>query len=133
MTNLEDLFPDDPHFVAQRMVRRICSHCAQMTSVSPEERMSYEKEMQESRTEFLAGRGCNMCVGTGYIGRVGIYEVMTLNEQMRRAILEGTGTDAMRQMAADNQMQTLWQDGMTKVKMGITTPSEVIRNVFTTG
>ena len=119
--------------VAQRMVRRICPHCAYMTTVSPEERMSYEKEMEESRAEFLVGRGCNMCVGTGYIGRVGIYEVMTLNEQMRRAILEGTGTDAMRHMAAESQMQTLWQDGMTKVKMGITTPSEVIRNVFTTG
>ena len=118
---------------AQRMVRQICTHCAQMTVIGSEERVSYEEEMQETKDEFLVGRGCNLCAGTGYSGRIGIYEVLILSEEMRRVILNSGSADDIKKVALEEGMHTLWHDGMVKVKMGITTPSEVIRNVYTAG
>ena len=118
---------------AQRMVRQICTHCAQMTVIGSEERMAYEDEMQETKEEFLVGRGCNLCAGTGYSGRIGIYEVLILSETMRRVILNTGSADDIKKVALDEGMHTLWHDGMVKVEMGITTPSEVIRNVYTAG
>jgi general secretion pathway protein E len=116
--------------VAQRMVRRVCPHCAQLASVTSEERVAYEEEMGESREEFLYGTGCNFCAGTGYLGRTGIFEVMVVSESVRRLILTGSSADDIREQALKEGMVSLWHDGMRKVKMGITTPYEVIRNVF---
>jgi general secretion pathway protein E len=117
--------------LAQRMVRKICTNCSTMTSVLPEERLSYEKEMGESQTTFLYGAGCTYCAHTGYLGRMGIYEVMPVSEKIRRLILSANSADDIRDQAIQEGMGTLWRDGMTKVKMGLTTPHEVIRNVFT--
>lgn len=119
--------------VAQRMVRRLCAQCTRSRPATAEERLAYETEMQETREEFLYGDGCNFCSGTGYVGRTGIYEVMQVSEEIRRLILSSSGSDAIRAQAREEGMRTLWHDGMTKVKMGITTPQEVIRNVFTLG
>ncbi len=119
--------------VAQRMVRRLCAQCTRSRPANAEEKLGYETEMQESRDEFLYGDGCNFCSGTGYVGRTGIYEVMLVTEDIRRLILANSGSDAIRAQAREDGMSTLWHDGMTKVKMGITTPQEVIRNVFTLG
>jgi general secretion pathway protein E len=116
--------------VAQRMVRRVCPHCAQLAPVTSEERVAYEEEMGESRQEFLYGSGCNFCASTGYLGRTGIYEVMVLSEAVRRLMLGGGNSDEIRDLAVKEGMISLWHDGMRKVKMGITTPYEVIRNVF---
>ncbi|MEE9201872.1 MAG: ATPase, T2SS/T4P/T4SS family [Dehalococcoidia bacterium] len=120
--------------VAQRMVRRVCPHCAQLAPVTSEERVAYEEEMGESRQEFLYGSGCNFCAGTGYLGRTGIYEVMVISESIRRIMmLGGANSDEIRSKAVEDGMISLWHDGMNKVKMGITTPYEVIRNVFSIG
>lgn len=119
--------------VAQRMVRRLCAQCTRSRPAIAEEKLAYETEMHETRDEFLYGDGCNFCSGTGYVGRTGIYEVMQVSEEIRRLILTNSGSDAIRHQARDEGMSTLWHDGMTKVKMGITTPQEVIRNVFTLG
>lgn len=119
--------------VAQRMVRRLCAQCTRSRPAIAEEKLAYETEMHETRDEFLYGDGCNFCSGTGYVGRTGIYEVMQVSEEIRRLILTNSGSDAIRHQAREEGMSTLWHDGMTKVKMGITTPQEVIRNVFTLG
>jgi len=116
--------------VAQRMVRRICSYCSRPTSVSPDEQLAYEQELNEKRSEFLVGAGCNFCAGTGYLGRTGIFEVMVMSEIIRRLVLSGAGSDDIRAQACQEGMVLLWHDGMQKVKEGITTPYEVIRNVF---
>ncbi|MBI4199116.1 MAG: type II/IV secretion system protein [Chloroflexi bacterium] len=116
--------------VAQRMVRRICSNCAHLTAVSPEERLSYERELSEQRTQFLYGDGCGLCGQTGYLGRTGIYEVLVMTEGVRRLVLESAGPDAIKGQALKDGLFTLWRDGMMKVKAGLTTPYEVIRNVF---
>jgi len=119
--------------VAQRMVRRICPYCSRPTPVSPDEQLAYEEEMDEKRSEFLTGAGCNFCANTGYLGRTGIYEVMIMSEEIRRMLLSGAGTDEIRAQAQKEGTVSLWHDGMLKVKEGITTPYEVIRNVFSIG
>ena len=81
----------------------------------------------------MVGSGCSYCAQTGYLGRTGIFEVMVVTESIRRTILSGASADEIRKVAEEAGMQSLWQDGMNKVKMGMTTPGEVIRNVFTMG
>lgn len=119
--------------VAQRMVRRICPHCARSIAVSPEERLVYEEEMGEKRTDFLYGSGCNFCANTGYLGRTGIYEVMTVSESIRRMILTSAGSDEIRSRSLEEGMVSLWRCGMELVNKGRTTPYEVMRNVFSIG
>ena len=119
--------------VAQRMVRRVCPYCSRPTPVSPDEQMAYEQEMNEKRAEFLVGTGCNFCADTGYLGRTGIFEVMVMSEAIRRMTLHGGSSDDIRAQALKEGMASLWHDGMLKVKEGITTPYEVIRNVFSIG
>ena len=91
------------------------------------------KEMEEEKSEFLYGSGCNFCAGTGYLGRTGIYEVMILTEAIRRMILGNASADELRHRAFEEGMESLWRCGMLMVKEGITTPFEVLRNVYSLG
>jgi general secretion pathway protein E len=116
--------------VAQRMVRRICPYCSRPTQVSPDEQEAYERELNEKRSEFLIGAGCSFCANTGYLGRTGIFEVMIMSEAIRRMVLSGAPSDDIRAQAYKEGMVSLWHDGMLKVKSGVTTPYEVIRNVY---
>jgi len=116
--------------VAQRMVRRICPYCAQMAPATPEERLAYEREMGEDCPEFLYGSGCNFCANTGYLGRMGIYEVMPVSETISRMVLSNARGDEIRAQAIEDGMISLWRSGMTMVKKGYTTPREVLRNVI---
>jgi len=119
--------------VAQRMVRRVCPYCSRPTPVSSDEQLAYEQEMHEQRSEFLIGAGCNFCANTGYLGRTGIFEVLVMSEATRSMVLAGASADVIRTQAKEEGMVLLWHDGMLKVKEGITTPYEVIRNVFSIG
>ncbi len=117
--------------VAQRMVRRVCPYCSRPAPVSPDEQLAYEQELNEKASEFLIGAGCNFCANTGYLGRTGIFEVMVMNEPIRRMVLSGSASsDDIRAQAYKEGMVSLWHDGMLKVKEGVTTPYEIIRNVF---
>ncbi|MEE8414469.1 MAG: GspE/PulE family protein, partial [Dehalococcoidales bacterium] len=118
---------------AQRMVRRVCPYCSRPTSVTPDEQSAYEEEMNEKRSEFMVGSGCNFCANTGYLGRTGIFEVLLMSEPIRREVLGGMSSADIRAQAVKEGMSSLWHDGMLKVKAGITTPYEVIRNVFSMG
>jgi len=119
--------------VAQRMVRRVCPYCSRSAPAVPEERLAYEEEMGEERAEFLYGSGCNFCANTGYLGRTAIFEVMIVSEAIRRMILSNAGADDIRAQAHKEGIVSLWRDGMLKVKKGITTPFEVLRNVYSIG
>ncbi len=119
--------------VAQRMVRRVCPYCSQPTTISHDEQLAYEQELNEKRSEFLIGAGCSFCANTGYLGRTGIFEVMVMSEEIRRLILSSANSDDIRAQSCKEGTVLLWHDGMMKVKMGITTPYEVIRNVFSIG
>jgi len=119
--------------VAQRMVRRVCPYCGRPSRAPMEAQVAYCKEMGEERTEFLYGGGCNSCSQTGYLGRVAVFEILRMSDEIRRLLLGGTNAGQIRDQAVKEGMVPMWKDGMLKVRAGITTPSEVLRNVFTIG
>jgi general secretion pathway protein E len=119
--------------IAQRLVRRVCPHCRALREGTKEEQLAYEGEMGEKRTRFYHGGGCNYCALTGYYGRMGVYEILVMSEEIRRLVLKGASTDTIKAQAVREGMATMWRDGMLKVKEGLTTPSEVMRNVFVIG
>jgi type IV pilus assembly protein PilB len=116
--------------VAQRMVRRVCTYCATQAEPTPEEHAAYEQEMGESLPAIRRGIGCNLCASTGFLGRVGIFELLTLNEELRRLILAGAPSSAIRDRAVEDGMVPMRRDGMLKAKQGIVTPAEVMRGVY---
>ncbi|MBN2186865.1 MAG: type II/IV secretion system protein [Dehalococcoidia bacterium] len=118
--------------VAQRMVRRICPDCSTYSEASLVEQSAYADEMEEKRTEFLYGTGCELCSYTGYRGRTGLFEILRLSDRTRMQILNRASTAEIRQQAIEEGMVPLIKDGMLKVKDGITTVSEVLRNAYFT-
>jgi type II secretory ATPase GspE/PulE/Tfp pilus assembly ATPase PilB-like protein len=119
--------------VAQRMVRRICPDCAQLIEAPIMEQMAYEHETGEKQSRFMYGTGCKSCSYTGYLGRTGIFEILTMSDAIRMLITNRASSTEIRQLAVNEGMVSLMQDGMSKVKAGITTPSEVIRSAYTMG
>ena len=117
--------------VAQRLVRRLCNYCKMPTPGSPVEVSAYQTEMDEMVTQFSVGRGCNMCSRSGYLGRVGVYEIMLMNDQIRTLVNRGASASEIRVEAVKAGMITMRRDGMLKAKDGITAPAEILRNVFT--
>ncbi len=113
---------------AQRLLRRICSKC-KVEATYPEEyfRASKIPDDYVQKTTFYKGEGCDVCNGTGYKGRQGIYEVMTMSTRLRKLIMEESGSDELRDAAIDEGMLTLRVDGLKKVERGITTLEEVVK------
>jgi len=111
--------------VAQRLVRRICKDCKQGHEYSDEELHAFG--ITRDQGPFFKGAGCDTCNGTGYKGRQGLYEVMALSSQLRRAILKGASTEELQQTAVSEGMLTLRMDGMVKAKKGITTLDEIVK------
>lgn len=116
--------------VAQRMVRRICPDCCDYKEAPLMEQLAYANETGEKRTEFLYGQGCELCSYSGYRGRTGLFEIMPLSDKIRMQLLNHASTSEIRQQAIEEGMAPLIKDGMLKVKAGITTPSEVLRNAY---
>jgi len=116
--------------VAQRMVRRICPECSHLIEAPVVERMAYEKEVGEKRTEFLYGTGCKSCAYTGYRGRTGIFEILTMSDAVKTMLASQTSASQVRTQAIKEGMITMMNDGMRKVKAGITTPSEILRSAY---
>jgi general secretion pathway protein E len=118
--------------VAQRMVRRICPDCGRLIEAPSVEQMAYEKEMGEKQTQFLYGTGCKSCAYTGYLGRTGIFEILTMSDTIGMMVCNQASSSAIRAQALKDGMISMINDGMRKVKAGITTPAEVLRNAYTT-
>ena len=117
--------------IGQRLVRKLCSYCRTTTAVTPAEVAAYQHEMEEMVTQFYIGRGCNMCSRSGYSGRIGVFEVMPMTDNIRTMVNGGSSASELRAEAIRGGMVTMRRDGMLKAKDGITTPREVMRNVFT--
>jgi type IV pilus assembly protein PilB len=111
--------------VAQRLVRRICVDCKQEWDYTDEEMHAFMIDRKQG--PFFKGAGCDTCNGTGYKGRQGLYEVMTMTSQLRRHVLRGASTEEMQQAAVEEGMLTLRMDGLVKVKRGVTTLEEVVK------
>ena len=115
-------------FVAQRLVRVICLKCKK--KIKPDKEILKELGVETkdiAKVEIFEGKGCESCRHTGYRGRTAIYEVLVITEPIRDLILQRTPSDQIKKKAVSLGMHTLRQDGWEKVKMGITSPSEVIR------
>ena len=113
---------------AQRLVRRICSGCAEPNPHAPTALIhaGFSADDANSVTP-MKGAGCERCNHTGYKGRVGLYEVMEVSEELRELILVGASGLELRRKAVDEGMITLRQSGLRKVKSGVTTIEEVVR------
>lgn len=116
--------------VAQRMVRRICPYCNHEVEAPLVEQVAYERETGEKRAKFTYGTGCKSCAFTGYLGRIGIYEIMYFSETLKRMLLEGGSASDIHHQSIREGLVTIMKDGMLKVQEGITTPSEVLRNAY---
>jgi type IV pilus assembly protein PilB len=116
--------------VAQRLVRRLCVHCRrQYTPPADVLRSMNISDADAASIPFYKAVGCDHCNHTGYRGRIGIYEVMRVNDKVRRLIASRATEDQIRDAAIAGGMVTLGEDGLAKVKSGVTTPEELLRVV----
>jgi len=109
--------------VAQRLARRLCESCRERATV-PASALSSEAD---GPVEVYEGRGCARCGGTGYRGRIGLFEVMVVTDEVRRMVLERAAAADIAAVARAEGMRTLRQDGLTKVEAGLTSLAEVTR------
>ncbi len=116
--------------LAQRLVRKVCPQCQIMAEPSVTEAMAYEQEMQESAEQFNTGQGCNFCGNTGYTGRTGVFEVLAVDESIRKLVAAGSSGPEIRAQATINGMVSMRRSGMLMAKEGVTTLGEVFRGVF---
>lgn len=119
--------------VAQRMVRRICTNCRVAGTPSPHEQNIFRKEMSQELTTTYTGTGCHLCAGTGYQGRTGIFELLIASSELKKMLINNAGIDELKEQAVREGMLTMKQDGMVKIREGITTFDEVMNSVFTIG
>jgi len=112
--------------LAQRLIRTICKRCRQ--PVIPDKKALAQMNLPYKENALVyRGKGCEECKGTGYKGRGGLYELLVINEGIRRLIIEKTGANVIRQKAIQGGLKTLRDDGWEKVKKGVTTIEEVLR------
>ena len=113
---------------AQRLIRRICKDCKQEHQTPAEALIEVGFSADEARTiKTYKGKGCSTCNNTGYKGRIGLYEVMEITDEIRELILIGASALELRKKAIDDGMITLRESGLYKIRRGVTTPEEVVR------
>jgi type IV pilus assembly protein PilB len=113
---------------AQRLVRRICKECKAEIHTPQEALIDVGFAATETKEiKTFKGMGCAACNGTGYKGRVGLYEVMEVTEDMRELILVGASGLELRRKAIEEGMLTLRLSGLEKIRQGLTTVEEVVR------
>jgi type IV pilus assembly protein PilB len=113
---------------AQRLVRRVCSNCKVVESLAPQALEQIGFSAEDARTvKPYKGAGCEQCNKTGYRGRVGLYEVMEITDELRELILVGASGLELRKKALEEGMISLRGSGLRKVKAGVTTIEEVLR------
>jgi type IV pilus assembly protein PilB len=114
--------------LAQRLVRKVCSKCRVEVEVHGEALRELGMTPDQARgARFCKGRGCQACNNTGYSGRHGLYEVMPVSPSIRRMILDRAPSDQIRAQAVSEGMLTLRQDALLKLRAGVTTVEEVLR------
>ncbi|HET7322643.1 MAG TPA: ATPase, T2SS/T4P/T4SS family, partial [Longimicrobiaceae bacterium] len=113
---------------AQRLVRRVCSKCKEPVTYPAEYLHAAGISDEEAAgLTFYRGAGCDECGGSGYKGRQGLYEVMAMSPALRRMILQNASTAELRDQAVSEGMLTLRMDGLLKVRRGVTTLEEVLK------
>jgi len=116
---------------AQRLVRKVCEHCKEPHELPPNRLVEAGMaEDQLPNVRAMKGRGCDRCSGTGYKGRVGLFEIMEVSEAVRDLILKNPPVADLRDLAVQEGMSTLRQSGLAKVRDGVTTLEEVVRETM---
>ena len=123
--------------IAQRLVRRICQSCIETYTVTPEITKLIEAQlelighkdasMKDMPKIFYRGKGCNVCHDAGYKGQVAIFEVLRVSDAVKALVLKSAPSGEIRKVAIDEGMKTLFEDGLAKIKTGVTTIEEVLR------
>jgi type IV pilus assembly protein PilB len=112
--------------LAQRLVRRICPKCKEVYRV-PKNIQRYVERAGVKPEQLLHGAGCENCRGSGYLGRIGIYELLVIDDTFRDMINKDASVSNMRRVFRKSNQPGLFDDGITKVKQGMTTMEEVLR------
>lgn len=112
--------------LAQRLVRKTCRKCGRSQKLTVREKELLNLNNSEE-IEFFRGHGCDHCGHTGYRGRVGVYELLMINDTIRKLIMDGASANTILQKGIDQGMRTLRQDALLKLRQGITTPEEILR------
>ena len=113
--------------IAQRLVRKLCPHCARKTPVSPELAERFKMAGVEHGSHILEPTGCPNCLETGYRGRMAVYELMIADDELRKMIVARADANALREQAARGGMRSLITDGLRKAARGLTSLAEVER------
>jgi type II secretory ATPase GspE/PulE/Tfp pilus assembly ATPase PilB-like protein len=125
--------------IGQRLVRKVCEKCKEIVAPTPEElafvkkavseipEASGEKVAPEAEWKFYKGKGCEVCNKTGYKGRLGIYEILTMSEEIKAALSETISEYQVRELAKQQGMTTMQQDGVLKILDGLSTVEEILR------
>jgi type IV pilus assembly protein PilB len=117
--------------LAQRLVRKICLDCKEAVDASPQVLIDLgvpPKEVSDYEVYRGSGEDCKICMGTGYKGRIAIYEALRITEEIKEFILSGASALELKREAIRQGMKTLRQSALLKLKQGITTIEEVVRN-----
>lgn len=115
--------------ISQRLVRKICPNCIENYFASEKEKLILDLS-EKKYLELYKGRGCTYCSNSGYIGRIGVYEIMEINRELRSSIMINKSTDTLRNLAVKNGMKTLKKSCMELVLNGTTTIDELARIAF---
>jgi type IV pilus assembly protein PilB len=113
---------------AQRLIRRVCKDCKVEQPTPPEALIEVGFSAEEAKTlKTYRGKGCSTCNNTGYKGRIGLYEVLEVTDEIRELILIGASALELKKKAVDDGMITLRDSGLHKIRSGVTTVEEVVR------
>jgi type IV pilus assembly protein PilB len=116
--------------VAQRLVRRICPGCRTAFEPPESDLFFYEQLGGEAKDLWYHGEGCNLCSGTGYRDRIGVFEVLPISDEIRQMIVSFGTPQALRNLAIEQGMRPLRSEALRLVNEGVTTIAEIIRTVY---
>jgi type IV pilus assembly protein PilB len=115
--------------IGQRLVRRVCTTCSRTYSPSPVELELFHRHRPDATTDFRRGAGCSACSHTGYLDRVGVYEILQVTPEIRRHLLHRADAQTIRATALHEGMTSLRTAAMHLVERGVTTIDEVVRSL----
>jgi type II secretory ATPase GspE/PulE/Tfp pilus assembly ATPase PilB-like protein len=118
--------------LAQRLIRRICKHCKEPYT-APENLRKYLDRAKIEPSQLFHGKGCDQCRNSGYAGRAGIFELLVVDEKFREIINQDASVNSMRRAFQASGWPTLFDDGLEKVRKGVTTIDEILRATEVSG
>ena len=116
--------------VGQRLVRRLCSECKVSYTPSPDELAMWDKAGFAPKSEFFQGEGCVFCSETGYQGRIGVYELLRVSDEMKQLVVNQPTYQQLRDLAVSEGMVPLQTEALKLVEQDVTTLAEVLRTLY---